>query len=275
MTIVGVVVVGLLVCALPGAVGFASIVPRPLTDAPEPLALLCAAMLGSERPEWGRAMVGELAPLTGRSARRGFALGCVRATMSAPAGAGVPWRAIVAAYLFTATACAGLVGFALVRYPGLVTGPGTWVELAIFLAVLGVYVASTGVILRKMDGTTFAAVRPALLAGVGVTAAVVAAAIAFAAQAPQIALLTSWLVVPLGAVAVGAVGARRRNLARVGRQAALLAAFGAGLLVFLGWVADTVATADDHTIPASSATSTAAVRGIWLPTRSATTWVRR
>jgi len=50
MTIVGVVAVGLLVCTLLDAVGFAWIVPRPLTDAPELLVLLCAAILGRERP---------------------------------------------------------------------------------------------------------------------------------------------------------------------------------------------------------------------------------
>jgi hypothetical protein len=72
-------------------------------DAACALLLLGVRALPPERADWGRAMLAEFDHVDGRWARLGFALGCVRATMTRP-----PLLAL--AVSITSVALGGLVG---------------------------------------------------------------------------------------------------------------------------------------------------------------------
>jgi hypothetical protein len=209
-------------------------------DGPHLLVLVSLALLGGERSQWGRAMRGELAEVTDRRSRWRFAVGCLRAAALAPPGPGSSGRFVVDAVAAGAVGCAVLVGYGLVRYPGLVTGVGTWAELTVFLAVLAGYLLSTSAVLRRIDARSVGRVRAAVITGALTTVVWTSMSVLLATRAPASAFLSSWLAVPAASMAVGIAGAWHRRDVRTGRQAALLAAVAAGLLVFGGWVLDSV-----------------------------------
>ena len=205
-------------------------------DVPERLLLAANALLPADRAEWGRAMAAELAHLSGRSQRWRFALGCARASLLVPVrepGA----RPIVLAVGAAAAGAAGLVVVAVVRHPGLIVGPRSWVELAFFAAVLVAYPAATAVVVRR---TSRAPAGVALPGAAAVAALWMAIGVTAAARTPQyfgVGLVVAIVVLPL---LVGAFGAWRGRGASAGRRSAALCALGAGLLVFLAWVAQAV-----------------------------------
>ncbi len=85
-------------------------------DLPAAVVGWVARLLSTDRAEWGRAMVGELAQYQG-AARWQFALGCVVAAIGLPRRDS-SGRWVVASVLVASIASSGLVGYAFVRVPG-------------------------------------------------------------------------------------------------------------------------------------------------------------
>jgi hypothetical protein len=210
-------------------------------DLPQRLLAASVALLAADRAEWGQAMVGELDRLTAPGERWGFALGCARTTLLLPPRRGAPGRLIVTVLASAAVACVGLVGYGLFRYPGVLTGARSWVAVAAFLAVLVGYTGAANILVRRMDQPALDAVRTALM-GAAVIAAlwIVVGVIASFGGSDYVATLL--LALPLASLSVGALGTWRGRTASTGRQAAVLSALGAGMLVFLVWVGDTLLT---------------------------------
>ncbi|WP_037606240.1 hypothetical protein [Streptacidiphilus rugosus] len=210
--------------------------PRRLPDGPGedvPLRLLrwAADLLSPQRAEWGQAMLGELAHLTGRWRRIRFAAGCVGAALLMP-----PWgRAAVGLW-----AMAGITATTFALYAGLTVhyrlgaggwfGVGGWIALVVVLLIcIGCLVGATvllrrpGIALPGLVGGLFAATVGLALAGFG--------------AAEQVTYVpTGWhrgvalLAVP---GAIGAAGTLWRRDPAAGRRVARLAAFSAGLLQLL------------------------------------------
>jgi hypothetical protein len=244
----GALVVSLAVCLLGGV---AVVVLRrrnvgaspaaEVSDLPQRLLAASVALLAADRAEWGQAMVGELDRLTVPGERWRFVLGCARTTLLLPPRRGAPGRLIVTVLASAAVACVGLVGYGLVRYPGVMTGARSWVAIAAFLAVLGGYSATANIIVRRMDRPALDAVRVALI-GAAVIAALWIVVGVTASFSGSDYVATLLLALPIASLSVGALGTWRGRTASTGRQAAVLSALGAGLLVFLVWVGDTVLT---------------------------------
>jgi hypothetical protein len=189
-------------------------------------------------------MVGELEQVGGRVARWRFVLTCVTATLLFPARRGDPGRIIVALVAAAAMSCAGLVAYALLRYPAIRAAAGTWPSVAAFIVVLAVYAFLTVLVVRRGAGAPVpSATRSGLAGGLFLAAAWTLVALAVAFQASWFAF--SWLLigVPLASAAVGAAGTWRGRAAAAGRQAALLSAVIAGLMLFLALAAVTFITA--------------------------------
>ena len=191
-------------------------------DAPARLLGWAAGLLAAERAEWGQAMAGELDQIDGRAERWRFAAGCVSAALLLP-----PWGragAAVVAFIAGAAGCAGLFACAVIRYPGGGSGGGTWVFLAVLLAILAGYILAGSVLVRRPG-----VAGPGLVGGLFVAAAWLALA-GFTGAASPLGLPLLLVVVPL---AVGAGGTWRGGSAIFGRRTALLAGLSAALGLFL------------------------------------------
>lgn len=246
MILVGVVlVVCLVACALVSLRHRRPIVisTSGVRDAPAVLLAASVHLLAADRAEWGEAMVGELDRLTTSSERWRFALGCVRATGFAAPRRGAPDRLIVAVVAAAVAACVSLVAYALARYPGVIDGARTWSAVTAFLAVLAGYLVITRVIVHRLSLSSLRAVRDALFGAVTIAAFWMVVGVSASFGASQYIGTLLLVAVPLASLSVGAVGTRRTRNASTGRQAALLSALGAGLLVFLLWVGAAVLTA--------------------------------
>ena len=94
------------------------------------------------RPEWGRAMLAEVEQISDPRARRRFTWGCLIAlALSVPV--------VVGGFVVAGLVSVAVVTAALIRYPGLVTGVGTWLAIGFFCAVIvGYVVAATGLSAR-------------------------------------------------------------------------------------------------------------------------------
>ena len=198
--------------------------PAVRDDVPARLLGWAAGLLAAERAEWGQAMAGELDQIEDRAERWRFAAGCVTAALLLP-----PWgraAAAVVAFIAAAAGCAGLFGCAVIRYPGLVSGGGIWVFLAVLLAILAGDILAGSVLMRRPG-----VAGPGLVGGLVVAAPWLALAgvTDHPVASPLVPLL--WLVVvPL---AVGAGGTWRGGTAAFGRRTALLAGLSAALGLFL------------------------------------------
>lgn len=244
----GALVVPLAVCLL----GVAVIVLRrrnvhafpsdEVSDVPQRLLAASVALLAADRAEWGQAMVGELDRLTARGERWRFVLGCARATLLLPPRRGAPGRLIVTVVASAAVACVGLVGYGLVRYPGVITGARSWVSVAAFLAVLAGYTVTANVIVRRMDQPALGAVRVALMGATVIAALWIVVGVTASFGGSDYVATLSLLALPLASLSVGALGTWRGRTASTGRRAAVLLALGTGMLVFLVWVGDTLLT---------------------------------
>jgi hypothetical protein len=197
-------------------------------------------LLPADRAQWGTAMVAELSHLQGRSNRRRFVAGCLRAVLLAPRGQDAPSRALVGVVVSAAIGCVGLVAYGLVHYPGLRTGPGVWVATAAFLAAIVAYLLTAVVVVGRLTEPCRRVLPLALIGGPAV--AVLWWLVGVAATSSWVSGVLPVVLIPLASLVLGGAAAWRGRSAAAGRQVALLAALLAGLLLFLGWVGAAVLT---------------------------------
>lgn len=116
----------------------------PTEDAPLRLMRWAVGLLAPGRADWGRAMLGELGHLTGRTRRMRFALGCVGAALVLP-----PWGGAVAgvwAMVALAASSVGLYAAMAVHYR---LGGGDWIAAGILTVfVTGVLLGASALIRR-------------------------------------------------------------------------------------------------------------------------------
>ncbi len=200
-------------------------------DMPAVVVGWAARLISVDRAEWGRAMLGELGQYQGL-ARVRFALGCVVAALGLPRR-DRSGRWLLASVLVASVTSAGLVGYGFVRYPGMVTGAGTWLALAAFAAVLAGFVVAAGVTTRQPRVGVLGLVSGGAGGGVWIAAAT---SLGSAASIPLLCTL------PLAPIVVGIVAARGGRGRAAGRRVALVSAVVATLAVFLVLAGDTVLT---------------------------------
>jgi hypothetical protein len=203
-------------------------------DIPAAVVGWAARLLSVDRAEWGQAMLGELGQYKG-FARWRYALGCAVAAIGLPRR-GRSGRWVMASVLVASIASAGLVGYGFARYPGMVTGTGTWLALVAFAAVLAGFVVVTGVTTRQSPIGVTGLVCGCALAGVWIVVGAVALSTRSAAS------MFLLLILPLASIVVGVIGARRGRGRTAGRRAALVSAVVAALAVFLVLATDTLIT---------------------------------
>ena len=194
-----------------------------------------------DRAAWGQAMIGELDHLGPRPERWRFVLGCARATLLQLPRRGGSHRLLLPVIGAAAAASAGLVGYGLVRYPGLRTGAGTWLAVAAFLAVLCGYLLMTAIVAGRLSRSG-KATRTGVAGGLVIAALWLLIGLNTAVPASHDLGKVVLPVIPVTAVAVGAVGAWLDGHPRAGRQAAALSSLIGGLVLFVAWVGDTVVT---------------------------------
>jgi len=199
--------------------------PAGRDDVPARLLRWAAGLLSAQRAEWGQAMLGELDHIDGWGRRWRFAAGCAGAALLLP-----PWgRAAAAVWgmITIAVGAAGLYAALAVRYR---LGAWSWVFAAVVLVLLAGCTLAACVLVRQRGIAV-----PGLLGGLLVALAwLVPYGFTFygliVAVPPFWVLLTQVFVVPLLA---GVAGTLCGGSAAVGRRIARLAAFSAGLVLFL------------------------------------------
>lgn len=210
-----------------------------MRDLPRALLAFCVRVFGASRPDWGRAMLAEVTRIDDRRARRRFALGCARSLVFAPPSPGT--RIVTIGALVAGAASVATVGAALLRYPGLASGAGTWVAVCGFCCVVVLYVvaaARLGVPVLERDLLTTAI-------GAGTAIAVTWLAVGLNASENGPKGLGSLLLGfgPLVGVALGWHATARSGSARVGLRCVGIAALVAGFAVFLLWAGEAVVAA--------------------------------
>lgn len=200
----------------------------------------CVLTFGASRPDWGQAMLAELGRLEDRRTRWRFALGCARsiAFSTPPSG---PQRFVIAGTAVGATASAGIVVIALLRYPGMVSGPRTWVMLCVFVALLLAYflvAASAGP--RVADShLVITSVEAGAFIGATWIAIGVGASLDFGPALSVVLLVLG----PVTAFVNGWRATARSGSTSVGVACVALTAVIAGYLLFLIWAGETVSAA--------------------------------
>jgi hypothetical protein len=207
-------------------------------DRPARLLGWAAGFLGPGRAEWGRAMAAELAQVHGRRARWRFALGCAGGTMLVPPRRGESGRVVIVLVTAGAAGCVGLVCYGLARYPGIVTGPRTWLILAVFAAVLAGFALAVATLARRGPASF------GLAAGLAVAAAwIIAGGLALSRGDAEPAFFWFLAVLPLAPLAAGAAAARRGRTGTEGRGGVLISAVVASLALFAVLAARALITA--------------------------------
>ena len=195
--------------------------PASHDDVPMRLLRWAAGLLPAQREEWGQAMLGELDHIDGLGQRWRFAAGCASAALLLP-----PWGRAAAAVWAVAAGSAGLYACVGVRY-GL--GAWGWVFAVVPLVLLASYALVSSVLLRQP-----CVVLPGLLGGVLVALAWLAPGYSFSdvitSVTPLWVVLVQVIAVPL---LVGVAGTLWGGSSAAGRRIARLAAFSAGLYLFL------------------------------------------
>jgi hypothetical protein len=182
------------------------------------------------RPEWGRAMIAEVDQISAPGARRQFAFGCLRALARSAAMA-------VAGFTVTGVLSIAVVLAALLRYPGLVAGVGTWLAVGFFCAVIVGYVAAAAGLTARLVRTQSQAV--VLLSGAAIAGSWMVVGLS-ASWAPAAVPMTLLALGPAMALVLGWRTTRRSSSPSTGVQSVCLAAFVAGLGLFLLWAGQTV-----------------------------------
>jgi hypothetical protein len=203
-------------------------------DGPAVLVGFAARLLRHDRPDWGQAMVGELEQHQGL-ARWRFAWGCAVAAMSLPHQRG-SGRRIVIGVLAAAMACMGLLGYGIMRYPAIITGPRTWMAMATFAVTLAGFVIAANMAARHSSVGVAGLVAGCVTAGIWI--AVGATIVLGHSKAAPFLLL----ILPLVSVAVGMIGARYAHSRTAGRRIAIISAIVSALTIFLVLAAETLAT---------------------------------
>ncbi len=209
-------------------------------DLPRALLAACVFVFGAGRPDWGRAMLAELTEIDDRRARRRFALGCARSLVfAAPSPGGT--RIVTIGALVAGAASLVTVGAALMRYPGLDSGPGTWVAVGGFCCVVVLYVVAAA----RLGVPVLDRHLLAIAIGAGATIAVAWLAVGLNASEDGPKQLGSLLLGlgPLVGVALGWYTTARSGSARVGLRCVGIAALVAGFTVFLLWAGEAVVAA--------------------------------
>ena len=190
-----------------------------------------ASALG--RGDWGQAMAAELAQVSGRRRPRQFVAGCLVALV-------VSLPVLARAALGCGLLSLAVVAAALVRYPGLVTGPSTWVAVGFFVSlVVGYIVVAAGLSTRLANARALLA---AVAVGVGIASAWMAVGLSAALSAPSAVSVTMLALGPGVAVVTGAWTTHRSSW-HLGMQCVGLASLQAGFVLFLLWAGETVAFA--------------------------------
>jgi hypothetical protein len=202
---------------------------------------LACRRLTDDREDWGRALLAELAVITGRRARWSFTLGGVWTTIGGRPGGRLD-RPTLAIFFGPAVVSGGLVLTGLAAYPDLLTKPRTPLFLVVVTIVLVGY-AIAGVAESRRVGRTPAAAAPGRrwAPATGVALGLV-----------WIVFVSGWLDLhgwPLILAAVlpgvaGAGAARTRGGWHAGVASATRVALVAGLVAFVGSVLEALATAD-------------------------------
>ena len=213
-------------------------------DPPAILLALVVAGLPDRRQEWGQAMQAELDRIAGGSQRWRFSLGCgwaaavirARATVGSKEPGGQGLRVVVFSAL---GAAAALVGYGLVRYPGLRSDSHVWAAVVVFLALLCVYAAVTLALSRGVSSQATFSRRYGLLGGL-----LIGGAWLLALSPPE--AFKSWVAFPLvialfGPAGLAVVATQQSRDVTTGTRAALWSGLVGGLAVFIVWVTTTYA----------------------------------
>jgi hypothetical protein len=180
--------------------------------------------------------------IVGKSARWRFSLGCTRAaslirlrtTAGRPAPGTAGSRGCVLAGIIGAVC---LAGYGLLHYPGLRSGPGTWISVTCFLLVL----VSYALVALALSGQDMC--HASIASRHGVIGGLLIGSAWFLILAPT-SLVKSWVALPLlialvGPACIAALASRSANDAKTGAQAALWSGIVGGLAAFLIWVSAT------------------------------------
>lgn len=211
-------------------------------DPAQRLLRLAVRGLPDDRVEWGQAMLGELDQAEGRWSRWLFALGCVSAAgrirLQSPQPGGAGLRVVI---FGCAAVSLALVGYGLVRYPGLRSEANLWGALAVFLAMLLLYVGLAVVLSGGVSARSIAARRFGLVGGL-------ATGVGWLVGLAPPTELKGWVFIPLlialvgPAIAATIAGHLYRD-SRTGSLTALWSGLVAGLSVFIVWTTVTYANA--------------------------------
>jgi hypothetical protein len=183
------------------------------------------------RPEWGRAMLTEVEQVSDAGARRRFAFGCIRAlALSVPRTAG--------GFLAAGLLSVAVVLTALIRYPGLITGVGTWLACGFFFVVVVGYVVAAAGLAGRLAATKLT--TAVLVAGGSIAGSWMLVGLSASAAPPSAVPMTLLVLAPSVALVLGWGATRRSSSSATGVQCVSLAALEAGLGLFLLWAGTTV-----------------------------------
>jgi hypothetical protein len=209
-------------------------------DLPRAVLVACVHVFGAGRPEWGRAMLAELAEIDEGRARRRFALGCARALVLAMPPPGSARVVSIGAFAAGAASLA-LVVIALLRYPGVVSGAGTWVAVGAFGILVVLYVVTAARLgAPRMERRLLTTV---LGAGATIAASWLAIGLNSSEGGPKALTLALLGLGPVVGVAIGRHATARSGSTRTGVRCVGITALVAGFAVFLMWAGEAVVTA--------------------------------
>jgi hypothetical protein len=203
------------------------------------LVALAARHLPPERQEWGQAMLAELDHIERRSARRRFALGCLRvAFIPQPPPWRYPGRGHLAVVTAGVLACLGLAGYGLIHYPGLRDAEAP-IYTGLFLATLGGYAFAAFILSQSASPAASQARRYGLIGGLAV-GGVWLAAITIPVQPGVVPV--PYLAGVVGPAVVGLAAAQTGNGPYQGVKAATWALTIGNLIGFVCFVTRTYIT---------------------------------
>jgi hypothetical protein len=200
---------------------------RPAQDMAARVLRWGVGLLSARRAEWGRAMLGELDHIDGRTRRLRFALGCVIGALLLP-----PWgtaAAAVGAMVALAVGAVGVFASVVSRYE---LGGGGQVAMGILMVFLVGCLVGASALLRRPGVAV-----PGLLGGVFVATAWLSLSgfTLYDQIAPDIVPWHPLVIEVVVPFAVGAAGTLWARDPVNGRRVARLAGISAGLGLFLYW----------------------------------------
>ncbi len=211
-------------------------------DRARQLLVVAVRSLPADRVDWAQAMLVELDQVEGRRERWQFSLGCAWAAARIRVRSREPGGALLRVVVYGCAAIAiALVGYGLLRYPGLRSEPNLWGALTAFLATLLAYIGLTVLLSRGATQRSAAARRYGLAGGLAV-------GVGWLLGIAPPAAFKGWVFLPLlvallGPALVAAVAGHRARDSRIGTLAALWSGLVGGLTVFIVWVTMTYTNA--------------------------------